>query len=155
MCSLLLAVLLTAPQPSFGGTKTTQLSPQFFLHATLCFWQTGHFVDQCPHAEGNPSAVPPGADPGGAATRAPPRTLWPPSQQRLGSAAFPRVTPAFCVHLLQAGASSGSGVLWVCFFPFGPMSAVAGLPYPKIPGVPLPPLRVPQPGRSQRGCRGR
>lgn len=57
MCSLLLAVLPAAPQPSLVAQKQHNPPPSSLMHATLCFWQTGHFLSHCPQDEGNPSGA--------------------------------------------------------------------------------------------------
>lgn len=54
MCFLLLAVevyffsLLLPSYHLVDKSNPTQFSsPNSLLHATLCFWQMGHFVDHC------------------------------------------------------------------------------------------------------------
>lgn len=83
LCYLLLPSHHLVTQRQFNAP------PNSLLHATFCFWQTGHFLDHCPHDEdnlwgkGHPSAL----------CSSTASVLWPPSEERLGSPSFPQSNP--------------------------------------------------------------
>lgn len=105
LCSLLLLSqhLVAQDQNPWHNSNPPKFSTA--CHALPC--QEGLFLDHHPHDEGNPSVLLPRADPAGQTSIL--HGFWSQASKPTAAAFFPafsRVSPALCVHLLQADASS-------------------------------------------------
>lgn len=116
LCSLLLpshhpgAQKQPKPSPKFSSACHTASGSQGIFWITVPMIKVIHLLC-CPElilAKGHPSALCPSTD----------SVLWPPSEERLGSPRFPQSNA--CSLCTSAGASSGSGVVQLCFV-FSPL----------------------------------